>query len=96
MTNKIPKKNLVPFQIFNFGNGKSIHLRKFYDELIKQIGKKAKTKFLNIQKGDIHKTLSVNLKAKKILGWTPKTSIHKGIELTINWFKKNISNEIFL
>ena len=47
------------------------------------------------------KNINVNIlvnsrKAKNILGWEPKTAIDKGIELTINWFKKKVLNEIIL
>ena len=86
LTKILPKKSTTPFQVFNLGNGKSIYLKKFYNELIKQIGKKTKLKLLKQQKGDAHRTLSINNKAKKILGFKSNTNYKLGIKKFLKWY----------
>ena len=90
------KKQKENFQIFNCTYGKSFKIKEILDKILKISG--SNKKIGNIyNKKNINVNILVNSrKAKKVLGWTPKTSIHKGIELTINWFKKNTLNEIFL
>lgn len=90
------KKQKENFQIFNCTYGKSFKIKEILDKILKISG--SNKKIGNIySKKNINVNILVNSKkAKKVLGWTPKTSIHKGIELTINWFKKNTLNEIFL
>ncbi len=86
LTKILPKKNNTPFQVFNLGNGKSIYLKEFYNELISQIGKKTKLKLLKQQKGDAHRTLSINNKAKKILGFKSNTNYKLGIKKFLKWY----------
>ena len=42
-----------------------------------------------LRKDEIFKLYTKITKAKKLLDWTPKISFEKGIEKTINYYKKN-------
>ena len=82
------KKQKENFQIINCSYGKSYKIRDILNKII-AISKTNK-KIKNILSG---KNINVNIlvnsnKAKKILGWKPKTNIDKGIYNTIDWFKK--------
>ena len=44
-----------------------------------EIGKKAKIKYIPMQKGDITKTHSDITKAKKLLNWQPKVNFNEGL-----------------
>ena len=93
---KIPKskkKNSVPFSVFNLGNNKAIYLKKFLIELEKQLKIKAKIIYLKKQKGDVFKTSASIVKAKKELGYNPKTNYKIGISKFILWYKQYIKNE---
>lgn len=81
------KKN-IPFEIFNIGCEKPIHLKTILSLLEKYIGIKPKFKKLKLQKGDVLKTHSSTKKLKKYIGHYPKNKISKGLEEFIQWFKK--------
>ena len=88
---KIPnKKRLsdVPYNIYNLGNNKTIFLKNFVKEIEFQLKKKAKYKNLKLQNGDVLKTSANILKAKKILGYNPKTNIKTGISNFLSWYKE--------
>ncbi|AKB30449.1 UDP-glucose 4-epimerase [Methanosarcina siciliae C2J] len=76
-------------EVFNIGGGNSITV----NELIKQIeiivGKKAKVKYIDTQKGDMKDTKSDVTKARKLLNWKAKTDIIEGLDKYIEWFRKN-------
>jgi len=76
-------------EVFNIGGGNSITV----NELIKQIeiivGKKAKVKYIDTQKGDMKDTKSDVTKARKLLNWKAETDIVEGLGKYIEWFRKN-------
>jgi UDP-glucuronate 4-epimerase len=76
-------------QIFNIGKGKPDKLKDLVCGLEKRLGNKFNIYYKKfIPKGDIKKTYSDNRKIKRILKWSPKVSLDKGIEKFVYWFKK--------
>ena len=53
--------------------------------LEKALGKKAIRQSLPAQKGDMDKTVSDISKAKRLLGYEPKTSFEQGIKKFLKW-----------
>jgi len=105
LLNKVPSTNIknkikndslspiAPFRILNIGNTKKIYLLDFIKTLENELKKKAKRKYLPMQKGDVHSTLSNCTLLKKLTGYNPKTSYKTGIKKFIRWYlgyyKKN-------
>ena len=92
-SNKIKKKIridslsiIAPFRILNIGNTKKIYLLDFVNTLEKELKKKAKYKYLPMQKGDVHSTLSDCTLLKKLTGYNPKTSYKTGIKKFVEWY----------
>ena len=83
-----PSNSRSPFKIYNIGNSKPVSLMKYIGLIEKYLGKKAKKKYLNLQKGDVPKTLSDISKIKKNLKYNPKTSVEVGVKNFINWYVK--------
>ena len=77
---------VAPFRILNIGNTKRIYLLDFINTLEKELGKKTKKKYLPMQKGDVHSTLSDTSLLKRITGYNPKTKYQDGIKKFINWY----------
>lgn len=75
-------------KIYNLGNGKPQKLSKYISIIEKELSKKSKKKYLNLQIGDVFKTSADISQAKKDFGYNPKTSIESGIPKFINWYKK--------
>ena len=78
--------HVAPFRILNIGNTKKILLSNFIKTLEDILGKKAIKKFLPMQKGDVHSTLSDTSLLKRITGYNPKTKYQDGIKKFLDWF----------
>jgi UDP-glucuronate 4-epimerase len=78
------KKN--HYEIINIAGGNKVKLMYLISLLEKFLNKKAKIKFLKLQKGDVVKTLSDNKKLKNMIKFTPKIRIEVGIRKFCDWF----------
>jgi nucleoside-diphosphate-sugar epimerase len=81
------KGNMVG-EVFNIGGGSRINVKDLIEMMEDIIGKKARIKNIEKQKGDVRDTLADVSKAKKVLGWMPMVNIYKGLEKHTNWYKK--------
>ena len=79
---------LSAIEIINLGNSSPITLKEMIDIISDVLKIKPKINKLPMQPGDVDKTFADISKAKKILGYSPKTSFRKGIEKFIEWYKK--------
>ncbi len=73
------------FETINLGNSNAIELRHLIATIEKEVGKKAKIKQMPMQKGDMVETYADISKAKKLLGFMPKTNIEEGIKRLVKW-----------
>ena len=85
----VPLKNVV--EIINIGSGKGVSLKEIALNIAKQIG--ADENLLQFgtlpyRPDEMMYLVADNKKAKTILGWTPKTSLEKGIENMIKWYEQ--------
>lgn len=80
--------HVAPFRILNIGNTKKVLLLDFIKSLEKEIEIKAKKKFLPMQKGDVHSTLSDTKLLQQITGYKTKTNYKLGIKKFVKWFKE--------
>ena len=74
--------------ILNIGSGRSVPLMKLIKILENEIGKKAVLKFVEMQKGDVHKTYANINAISKIVNFKPQIDIKKGVKLYLKWYKK--------
>lgn len=80
------KKN--PYAIFNVGLGRPIKLIKFIKIIEKNLCKKSKIQFVDMQKGDVKKTYSDVKKLRELINYYPKTKPEKGIKYFIKWYRQ--------
>ncbi len=83
---KVPK-NTVPYEIYNIGGGKTYSLKYFLRTIENIVGKRAITKLLPMQIGDVHKTNADIRKLKKTVNIKNFTPLNKGLKNLINWYK---------
>lgn len=76
------------FEIINLGDSKTVTLKELVDIIENELNKKARLEYLPPQQGDVPVTYADISKATKLLGYTPKVNIKKGIREFINWFKQ--------
>lgn len=77
----------APYRVINFATGKKIKLMEYIKTIEKEIGKKFKKNFLNLQKGDIEDTHANISKIKKLTGIKRRTKLKYGINKFVNWFR---------
>ena len=82
-----PGSSYCPWKIYNIGNNKPVNLMNFIKLLERELGKKAKKKYLPLQPGDVKKTFANIDELKKNFGYYPKTKIEKGVKEFAIWFK---------
>ncbi len=77
------------YEIFNLGESKTISLSKMIETIENTLGKTAKMEVFPLQPGDVDCTFADISKAKKLLGYDPKTKFYIGIEKFIKWVRDN-------
>ena len=81
------KKTKKSFLVLNIGNNKPVHLKKLITILEKLLNKKAKKKFLNIQKGDVFKTYASISKLNNYINFNSSKKINDGLKSFVDWYK---------
>lgn len=79
----------TPYEIINLGGGEHITLTDMVKTLENILGKKAILEHLPMQKGDVIRTSADLTKAKKLLGFEPKTKFVDGIKNFVEWMNIN-------
>jgi UDP-glucuronate 4-epimerase len=76
----------APFDIFNLGESETIQLKDLIAAIEKGLGKQAKINQLPEQAGDVPLTCADISKARKLLGYNPKTPLSVGLPKFVDWF----------
>ena len=77
------------FDLFNLGESETVQLKDLIAAIEKVLGKKAKIKELPEQPGDVPLTCADISKAKKLLGYNPKTKLNEGLPKFVEWLLAN-------
>jgi UDP-glucuronate 4-epimerase len=80
--------NPFKYEIFNLGNSKSVELMTLIEIIEEELGIVAKKRFLPLQPGDVPETYADIEKTKRLLGFSPKTSIRSGIRSFLSWYRR--------
>ncbi|HUE41208.1 MAG TPA: GDP-mannose 4,6-dehydratase [Chthoniobacterales bacterium] len=74
------------FDVFNLGENDTIQLKDLIAAIENALGKKAKINRLSEQPGDMPLTCADISKARKLLGYNPKTKFGDGLPRFVDWF----------
>ncbi len=77
-----------PFEIFNLGESVTVSLRSLIETLERVSGRKANIEQLSLQPGDVTITYADVSKARRLLNYTPTTSLESGLTRFLAWFEK--------
>jgi len=78
------------FNIFNLGENETIQLKDLIAAIEKTLGKQAIINQLPEQPGDVPLTCADISKAKKLLGYNPRTPLSVGLPKFVEWFLTTI------
>jgi len=79
--------------VFNVGGGSRISVNKLIKLLEEIIGKEARIKYIEKQKGDVWDTLADTTKISNELNWEPEVKIEEGLKIFVEWYEKQIEKE---
>jgi UDP-glucose 4-epimerase len=85
--NILAAKSDIVGEVFNIGGGSRISMNNLIKIMEDVLGKKAKVKYMEKQKGDVRDTWADVNKAKADLGWTSKVEIDEGLKRFVDWWK---------
>jgi UDP-glucuronate 4-epimerase len=77
-----------PEEVFNLGCGRQEELMEYVRMVEKSVGIDAKKEYLPMQPGDVRASLADITKAKKMLGYEPKTTIREGVPKFVSWYRE--------
>lgn len=77
----------APSSIFNIGNNKTVELEYFISLIEKELGIKAKIKYLPMQKGDTLETFADIDDFIEKFNYRPSIDIETGVKKFIDWYK---------
>ena len=83
---KYVENNSNVYEILNLGESETITLSEMVSTIENTLGKEAKKNMLPMQPGDVLKTNAQIDKAKKLIGYNPKTSFKDGIKKFVEWY----------
>lgn len=81
--------NCNVYEILNLGNSSPTSLKEMIQTIAQILNIEPKIKQLPMQLGDVDRTYADISKAKKLIGYDPKTSFEEGINKFIKWYKEN-------
>ena len=77
------------YEILNIGNSSPTSLKEMIEIIGKTLNVEPKIKQLPMQPGDVDRTYADVSKAKKLIGYEPKTIFEEGIKKFVEWYKEN-------
>ncbi len=76
------------YEIINLGNSNTVELQYLIGLIEKETGKKARIKEMPMQPGDLPVTYADITKARRLLGFSPRTKIEAGIKKLVAWYRE--------
>ncbi|HEX8284663.1 MAG TPA: GDP-mannose 4,6-dehydratase [Pyrinomonadaceae bacterium] len=75
------------YEVFNLGESRTVELRELIALLERELGQKAVVERQPPQPGDVPQTFADISKARRLLGYAPRTAIEEGVRRFVEWFK---------
>ena len=86
---KYVEENTNVYEVLNLGNSSPVTLKEMINTIAKVLNVEPKIEQLPMQPGDVDRTYADVSKAKRLIGYEPKTSFEEGIEKFVKWYKIN-------
>ena len=78
------------YEILNLGNSSPVSLKEMIETIGQALEIEPDIEQLPMQPGDVERTYANISKAKKLIGYEPKTTFKDGIKKFTDWYKENI------
>jgi UDP-glucuronate 4-epimerase len=77
------------YEVINLGESRTVSLGELISLLERELGRDAIVDRRPLQPGDVPQTFADIAKARRLLGYDPRTPIEEGIRRFVEWFKRN-------
>jgi UDP-glucuronate 4-epimerase len=77
------------YEVINLGESRTVELRELIGLLEKELGREAVIDRQPTQPGDVPQTFADISKARRLLGYDPRTPIEEGIRRFVGWYRGN-------
>nr|WP_319269297.1 NAD-dependent epimerase [uncultured Draconibacterium sp.] len=78
----------APYKVHNIGNSSPVKLMEFIETIEKALGQEAVKEYHDMQPGDVYKTYADVSALEKDFGYSPDTTLAKGIGEFVKWYKE--------
>ena len=76
------------YEVVNLGESRTVELRELIALLEGELGRRAVIDRQPLQPGDVPQTFADITKARRLLGYDPRTQIEEGVRRFVEWFKE--------
>lgn len=76
------------YEVFNLGESRTVELNELISLLEKNLDRRARINRQPMQPGDVPQTFADVSKARRLLGYNPRTQIEEGIARFVEWFRQ--------
>jgi UDP-glucuronate 4-epimerase len=83
-------RGATPFEVINLGESRTVRLQELISLLENALDRRAVIDRRPAQPGDMPRTHADISKARRLLGYRPKTPIHMGIQKFVEWFEPTL------
>ena len=83
-----PATSAAPWRVLNLGAGRREELMRYVEVLEEKLGRKAETRFLPMQAGDVTATEADTAETRAVLDYVPATSIETGVGRFVDWYRE--------
>jgi UDP-glucuronate 4-epimerase len=81
------------YNVYNLGESKPVKLSKLIEHIERALGKKAKKQYLPEQPGDVERTYADISRARRELGYKPRTNIKQGLAKFVQWLREDMQQQ---
>jgi UDP-glucuronate 4-epimerase len=83
-----PGTSFAPYRIYNIGNNRPVDLLAFISVLETSLGRRAETRLLPMQRGDVEETCADIGDLEREVEFRPKTELADGIRRVVAWYRE--------
>ncbi len=86
----------IDLEPVNIGNPRELTVRELVDLVVKMMGRPAEVRNAPLPVDDPRRRKPNIDRAKALLGWEPTTELEAGIQATMNWFAKELGEDVLV
>jgi len=76
------------YRIYNLGGSRTVTLQELVRKIADRLGVPPRVRVLPAQPGDVERTWADVSRAREELGWEPTVDLDSGLDLFVEWFRK--------